>query len=1144
MARGAVKRPAILTEWGLHTDWVVKPLIEAGYEVDGCAIEQVPEYLATGQYNVLILGRYAFRRLTKQEELAAIRKLRDAVLAFTGNGGGVFFAAPGISVIPIDEIFAPLGVRLLKLGIEQQDGTETVDGVRYGYSTQVSGPVAAGVRGVWYPLSLGHATTIFPLQASASDGWQYVLHTAPGSHSVSLLADGYGLPPEGVDGSMYPDRVPIMALRDGMPGRLAVCGIPAGFSLYAPHNFPTAAHLLAAGFASQQSDLRQLVMNTLAWLAEPSMAAGTFGGGKTHPLLLVPQVPRFPDDPPKAWPARQFPAETKPKLGLIGARTAYSTGAGTVAEYVDKAKEAGHDFLVFLEDLAALDAQKLQALKTECRRYTSDTFFAVPGYTFTDCVGTHYFVYGYQVDLPRDEFLADGGTVLTPPVASDGPYGSRVDLMHMYFVCGELQMRCRKGVYLHRMTPKPLNDHRFNDSTAVITWEDGQVIDDMRDQYKVLMNKGLRLNPTILTLLHHPADMDRALASGWHNTIIEPYETMQDIVLRKYMAPELEWWGTIDAEVTESPRYRFDSWQYGNPFQVATSGPEIEAWAVSVSRRDAEWRGTDAEIPPTADWFRVDVATFRLRMKVTSTVGLDHVVLLDGDRLLRRWTCQGAGSFEQEIDLTHHQQMHLLLEAHDVNGGTAQTSDFLTYRRDWCEFYCADRNNPLTCGFEKDEQGFAYGWSGTEHLTYDNGNWGGCSPWVGRWWYNGDDIYPAPKNPLHDLTLPVDGGVGECAAGIHLQVRMPSLEPPELGLMVNPIQEMISTDAAICSFIVDTGYDLSQPYFHDAPQTGFGLFGGYPTRYLHLRRRAIVFRPKPHALTTTVFQHDLRWKRDLLLTAPLVVGWLDTAPEHVLHRADGTPVCLSEGAGCNMRWHHGEALVSWTDGARPVIFINDGADLLLVREPADETITLQLPVDALPTTDRATTIRLIGIGGTPRHRDPAILDQVCVAMGLVGDPAYRIDMEHGYVVAQRLFLELAGKGGGVAFTLPQVDLPMALPIIVRNLNENWSTVLLDRDARRWRPVGILEGSAYATLDTDMCTWRVFIGHPFTADHCDIVISATQIADQQWTIEIHNPTDATIESTISRSAYFDLIDWLGETMVLPAGQSRYISAGAC
>jgi hypothetical protein len=54
---------------------------------------------------------------------------------------------------------------------------------------------------------------------------------------------------------------------------------------------------------------------------------------------------------------------------VIGAQTRRSGGQGAVADYADAARQAGLDFLVFLEDFAKLDATGLAQLKAECAKY-------------------------------------------------------------------------------------------------------------------------------------------------------------------------------------------------------------------------------------------------------------------------------------------------------------------------------------------------------------------------------------------------------------------------------------------------------------------------------------------------------------------------------------------------------------------------------------------------------------------------------------------------------------------------------------------------------------------------------------------------------------------------------------------------------
>lgn len=1146
------RRPAVLTEEGLHSDLVARPLVEAGFVVDSCPFEDIPEVLEEGRHNVLLLGRFYLMRRTKQEERQHLRRLGDAIERFLERGGGVFISMPALNVVPTEHVLERFDVGFLPVKIEQESNVVRDGGRAFGYTRAVAGPAAAGeVEGIWYPIAMGHAPATRPV-VTAGNAWRVIVRGPEDSHTEALEQEGYGLPGRELEG--FEESVPLLAVRDDVGGRLAVCGIPGPYYLWPPHNCPIAEPLLTAGFDERPSDLLKLVENMLGWLAEPSMESGKLGGATTDPEALEPQAPRFPDDPPVKWAEREFPPDPRVRRGLIGARTSLTVGAGTVEDYVEKASEAGHDFIVFLEDFKQLDEEKLEDLKTACERHTTEEFWAVPGYTFEDVVGCHYFVFGWELELPLEDLLSEDGKRLASHERGDGRSNGRIEVAHLSLVFGELGQRCRKGAYLHDENPKMFIDNRFNDSIGLVTWHDGRVVDDQRHRYHALMDKGVRLNPAALTLLDGPEDFDRALDAGWLNVLSDPYEQMQDRVLRKRMAPELEWWGKIEAEVAGRSRYYFDSWQYGRPFQSITNGPIVRTWAVSASDRDPEWRAPDSEIPPTADWFRTDVTQFRLRIRVTSEIGLDEVRLMDGDRLIRCWNGRGEEDWESELDLQHHQQMHLMVEARDREGGAAYTSDFLTYRRDWCEFYCADRNNPLCIGYQKDERGYADNWAGAEHLTYNSGQWGGNSPWIGKWWYSEDRISPVPRDPLRDETLPVDGGVGQAGAGVKIRPRMPHLDPPEPVIasgakqsrrcnerepMLEPFQRLISTDVAICDFTCDRGYDPDAGYFFDS-EAGFGLYGAHPTRYLHVERRGIVFRPRPHSLTTLLYDYEVSWKRDPELDSPLRIGTIEGGTVCDLYRSGGwrQQFLMDDPYGSSGRWERGEWLVCWTDGARPAMFLNEGANLLLVGD-GEGGLGVCIPPEELPMRRRSTRLRFTAIGGTYEDRAPDILRRVRSMMGFDCEPAYDIRIDEGRVLSRRLVLELEAGEAGAAFEIPAADLPMALPVTVSGLNDNWPAVLVDRATNRWRPLGMLEGTAYATLDTTAGDSHIFIGHPLVADRPDIVLSLSRVAEDEYAVEIHNPTGRVVETTVRRPDHFPLIRWQDHHLRLAPGESQQI-----
>ena len=372
-------------------------------------------------------------------------------------------------------------------------------------------------------------------------------------------------------------------------------------------------------------------------------------------------------------------------------------------------------------------------------------------------------------------------------------------------------------------------------------------------------------------------------------------------------------------------------------------------------------------------------------------------------------------------------------------------------------------------------------------------------------------------------------------------VEMPPLDPPELGLMLTPRRELVSTDVAIGGMTVEDGFDPAWPNFHGHEITGWSWFPVHPTRYVYLDRRAIVFRPRANSMTTTLYQWDLRWKQDPGLAEPLRVGWLEPDASHVLHRADGSqePLAGRDTRQMHTTWHPGEHLVSWTDGRRPALFINRGVPVELTRDDENEgRLALEIAPAHLPTTDTVATIRMVGVGGTYDDRDPDTVDRMRHAMGLAGEPDYQVDVEAGRVVSRELLLELDANRRGVACRIPRAELPMALPVLVQNVNANWPVFLVDRDQRRWRPLGVLAAAAYATVDTGAQDWSLFIGHPVHASDARVVLSLAQTAPDRWMLEVHNPTPDPVTVAVEPSPWFDLLDWAGATYELGAGASVF------
>ena len=164
--------------------------------------------------------------------------------------------------------------------------------------------------------------------------------------------------------------------------------------------------------------MAKLFENTLRWLSEPSLKSGSLGGYVQDPQKLVcPNLRKKPDEYFSQFDSYQNP--TPPGnvyRGLIGARTRYSTGQGTVEEYAKAAKDAGLDFVVFLEEFGkkgGLTEAKYRQLEADCKRLSNDKLFLLPGFSFRNNIGNHQFAYGYDILWPTStQFVGANGDEL------------------------------------------------------------------------------------------------------------------------------------------------------------------------------------------------------------------------------------------------------------------------------------------------------------------------------------------------------------------------------------------------------------------------------------------------------------------------------------------------------------------------------------------------------------------------------------------------------------------------------------------------------------------------------------------------------------------------------------------------------------
>jgi hypothetical protein len=177
--------------------------------------------------------------------------------------------------------------------------------------------------------------------------------------------------------------------------------------------------------------------------------------------------------------------------------------------------------------------------------------------------------------------------------------------------------------------------------------------------------------------------------------------------------------------------------------------------------------------------------------------------------------------------------------------------------------------------------------------------------------------------------------------------------------------------------------------------------------------------------------------------------------------------------------------------------------------------------------------RLLLVGMNTGVKDPAQRAGALVRQyGLDGaSAAYTVAAADGRVVDRQYALTLqAGPRGffrGAVTGLPALD--GNLGCVLRGLNDRWPVVLRS-GSDAWRYLPVESGCAHAVLSAADEGRALFIGHPVTANHPDVVLNLMR--DR---LEVHNPTARRITTRIRMNPESGMGTW-EDRMVIPAGSS--------
>lgn len=1105
----------------------------------GFAVDHVPYPGLEGQplsweqlrrYNVVVLmglGRAnADMTLTPRNQQSI-----EALQQFLAAGGGVFavpvFGQMATEKPAQDAFYGPLGLTPLYAEIPADPESEVVATawkLPYALTRNiVPSPITDGVRSLWYPVlayRVGGQNHTIPLSVDGS--WTVVVKGSPSSHTLGgpLQANNP------TDPGTYPSEVPLAAFREVGKGRMAALGIAPQYLFSLTGTTTLESIVLDRGLQGVPSDGYRLIENALRWLAEPSLAEGSLGGAPMRETLLEnPYRTRFSE--PYRWPAKvTFPPIEKAFPGVIGARTRYSTGKATAEEWVQAARSQGLAYLVFLEDFRALSPEEFAQLKADCARLSSGEFTAIPGFTIDDEIGNHYFYFGTTLPYPDRKFLSPEGTFFVsrdPEINPENPYVpgqlSMTTLDYAYSISG---FKLTAGNYLFSRDAAPFANFFSNwDAFGVITAQGGKVVEDATRDFLWSVDFGNGPLPVVVDLMDDPVQLGR---SGWRTVlrlpeqggaVIGPEPLGKDTQVRDY----------------------FNGWRFypDNPTKIyITSGPEIESWCY-VGPRDYEGNTAGDFVWQNYRWL--------VRGRTGAAAGLKEVAIYDGEALFRRFLPRGQRTFEFTLDLTHDQQHNLVLVATDRQGRRAISGEQWDRNHRLEEFMCSDRNNQLSYGYLTKKDGIGLLLGGNQTLATPNKRiMPGISP-AGT--FKNDPLLGAPA---------FDGAAGgEPEVFEAVAMLLPSGE--------QPAPDVSESRRLFHSRDLHVGEGQREYRFADK----VGVYNVWHTLWrteaaddFTVRRRNSFFQVHPDSpLAVFLWQIDVALRRDqpnngfriAILASRQDARWL--LRDSTGATREGVWEEPASGASEALAVPFGKgAWVAFLDsplGGAVIYSLTDGLRLTMTL-PGRHNAVIDLPAEAAPQKKGQSRRVELLIVGIPRETD-ATRTLPFPSMNIVkrftrdfamagGSPGYTVAARAGRVAGQRYPLEVNGAKEGCFSGVLRGHLVSSLPIAVAGLHDAWSCYLYERSLQRARPVGVFEGKGWATVCLEG-SLDLFVGHPMVADNPQVALQVTQTGEQSWKVEVHNPTNAPITTTLRKNPYFDPLQkkpFRREILRVPAGTS--------
>ncbi len=1069
-------RPAVLL---IHNgpdlaDWALPQKLskDYGFVVGACGFGEVTWELLS-KFNAVVLfdmsRRYEGTRTVNAVEISpeGFQRISDLLYRFVQEGGGLYVygvsfthMGQGWAADSLNRFLRPLGAQVLfEMLRDEPKEQRQPEGRQVLYALAdsiVAHPATAGVKNYWYavgPFSYGPWTRPLGL----GPDWTPLIRTSEGFRSVPFEDKSWDGPPTPAESGVKEKTAVIYAARQYGQGRIVLNGGEStisffgyGYSDYADRQWGQIG--MEAGLNGIKSDGLQLLVSSLKWLTQPS--AGKFGG-------FVPPV-KPPFEPKVTAPIRWDPAgevrgEISYRKGVMGAIPALGGGSGSIAEWVEAAKAQGLSWIVFAGDFAKMEKPAWDQMVAECKAQSNDAFVAVPALLTLDDQNNHFLQCGPQ-SWPKAERLSKKD----PKRVQD----------HIGYWMNDSNFPCRVP-FLFSQGRYPTWLHSGYDTFAVRTYRDGELVDEAVEGFLQNQEQGDRSRIVTVNLLSAP----------------EKLAAVKDFTyIMAGNATQME-------ETFTRPQFS------GGNISYVSSGPRILNFYISNGTRNTYG---DYFVPGTERW--------RASLRVASEIPLKSVTFYDSTRVFRRLALSGQTA---EINLEGlHDNRHVLCavvedeQGHRAMTGSAEIQDTLMI-----QFFCSDRCNimsgysvirhpdgrhemvPASSMLYKAGRLYFGTVALAEGLPGIDGSGGATELSIAPNMYieATDPEKTENRPPVHKIERPWEAADG-------LVFRTPILKRSNMG----PHQEVFGHNPYVDLGEPKLAAELVQWHFHRNPV--------YPA-------------PVMAELSTTITDPaGVTLKQGWQGFSQQWTGsWSQAIYKYIVLRADGTheqgPSEDGKVTGWRGTLQPGDAIIFPT-ASEAMYLLGGKLDVVLESVPSKKWFRLYLGHFDTGTLAAGTRtwarVMNVKLRGAPSDDPIGEFSKFRDLYGIAGEPpAYSLRSTQGKGTSGRYLLELEADNYAWSGTIGPANLPQRLPIKVAGVNDKWTAAKVDLTKHEWYPLGVWQGAAWTTADLRAGEQKLYIGNVVTADNPEIWLTLLPAnADGKTYVEVHNPTEADLQVTVS------------------------------